>query len=285
MKRQWPAPAKLNLFLYVIGRRPDGYHLLQTLFQFLDYCDNISITPTADGKIRLFTSMIGVAHDNNLIVRAARLLQCHCWPKHVSQAPGADIYLDKILPIGGGLGGGSSDAATVLAALNQLWKCWLRVDTLAKLGLTLGSDIPVFVYGQAAFAEGIGEILTPTKPANKWYLVAIPPVSVFTQTIFSDPELKRDSPNRSLTQLLAMPFYNTCEPIVRKHFPIVEQYLSQMSKYAPSRLTGTGACIFAEFNTEDAARQVLLQVPTWMRCFIARGINFSPLYRVISLTR
>lgn len=282
MTRQWPAPAKLNLFLYITGRRSDGYHWLQTLFQFLEYGDTLTITPTAGGRIRLHNPIAGVAEEDNLIVRAARLLQRHCWAADDPAAPGADIQLEKVLPMGGGLGGGSSDAATVLVALNAQWHCGLDVATLAQLGLTLGADVPVFVRGEAAFAEGIGERLTPAAPAEKWYLVAVPPVSIATPRIFGDPELRRDAPPRSLAQLMATPFHNDCEPIARKHFSAVEQHLSWLLEYAPSRLTGTGACVFAEFDTEAAARQVLSQAPAWMRGFVARGVNVSPLHRALS---
>lgn len=282
MTRQWPSPAKLNLFLYITGRRADGYHLLQTLFQFLDYGDTLTITTTADGRILLLNPIACVAEQDNLIVRAARLLQRHCWAVGDPAAPGADIQLKKVLPMGGGLGGGSSDAATVLVALNAQWRCGLDVATLAQLGLSLGADVPVFVRGEAAFAEGIGERLTPATPAEKWYLVTVPPVSIATPRIFGDPELKRDAPKRSLSQLMTAPFHNDCEPIARKHFSAVEQYLSWLLEYAPARLTGTGACIFAEFDTEAAARQVLSQAPAWMRGFVARGVNVSPLHRALS---
>ncbi|WP_413728384.1 4-(cytidine 5'-diphospho)-2-C-methyl-D-erythritol kinase [Sodalis sp. RH19] len=283
MIHQWPAPAKLNLFLYITGRRPDGYHQLQTLFQFLDYGDTLTIEPVAGGDIRLLTPLAGVRDDDNLIVRAARLLQRRRWgAKNNSALPGADIRLVKRLPMGGGLGGGSSDAATVLVALNHLWRCGLEQEALARLGLELGADVPVFVRGHAAFAEGIGEILTPADPPEKWYLVTLPGVSISTPAIFADPALKRDSPVRALEALLAQPFHNDCEPIARKHFYEVEQHLSWLLEYAPSRLTGTGACVFAEFDTESAARQVLEHSPAWMRGFVARGVNVSPLHRVLT---
>ncbi|NDL63026.1 4-(cytidine 5'-diphospho)-2-C-methyl-D-erythritol kinase [Acerihabitans arboris] len=283
MIRQWPAPAKLNLFLYITGRRADGYHLLQTLFQFLDYGDTLTIEPTAGGAIRLLTPLPGVPDEDNLIVRAARLLQRRRWSgKNNFALPGADIRLHKRLPMGGGLGGGSSDAATVLVALNHLWQCGLSCGELARTGLSLGADVPVFVRGHAAFAEGIGEILTPAAPPEKWYLVTLPGVSISTPVIFADPALKRDSPVRSVEDLLAGPFHNDCEPIARKHFYEVEQHLSWLLEYAPSRLTGTGACVFAEFDTETAARQVLEQAPAWMRGFVARGVNVSPLHRALA---
>ncbi|WP_413739014.1 4-(cytidine 5'-diphospho)-2-C-methyl-D-erythritol kinase [Sodalis sp. RH21] len=280
---QWPAPAKLNLFLYITGRRADGYHLLQTLFQFLDYGDTLTFEPRNTPEIRLRTPLAGVNDDDNLIIRAARLLQSHPQvQKNNFTPPGADIWLEKRLPMGGGLGGGSSNAATALVALNHLWQCGLASDELARMGLRLGADVPVFIRGHAAFAEGIGEILTPAAPPEKWYLVAVPEVSISTPVIFADPDLKRDSPVRSLDALLALPFSNDCEPIARKRFCEVEQHLSWLLEYAPSRLTGTGACVFAQFDTETAARQVLEQAPAWMRGFVARGANVSALQETLA---
>ncbi|WP_409308756.1 4-(cytidine 5'-diphospho)-2-C-methyl-D-erythritol kinase [Pectobacterium sp. B1J-3] len=275
---KWPSPAKLNLFLYITGQRADGYHLLQTLFQFLDYGDTLTITPRQDDHINLLTPLVGVENEDNLIVRAARLLQNHVVSPHL----GADIHIDKRLPMGGGLGGGSSNAATVLVALNHVWKCGLDTDTLAALGLQLGADVPVFIRGHAAFAEGIGEKLTPASPPEKWYLVAHPGISIATPLIFRDPLLKRDSPVRSLETLLNQTFVNDCEAIARKRFREVEQLLSWLLEYAPARLTGTGACVFAEFDTESEARQVLDQAPEWLNGFVARGVNVSPLQRTLS---
>lgn len=277
MIRQWPASAKLNLFLYITGRRADGYHLLQTLFQFLDYGDTLYIKPTVGRRIRLLNPIAGIAVQDDLIVRAARLLQRSYWAQDDPAALGADIWIEKVLPIGGGLGGGSSDAATVLVALNEQWGCSLSIETLMRMGLTLGADVPVFVRGEAAFAEGIGEQLTPATPEEKWYLVAVPQVSVATPLVFGDPELRRNTPERAFSELMELPFQNDCEPIVIKHVPSVEQHLSWLSEYAPSRLTGTGACVFAEFDSEFTARQVLSQFPAWMRGFLARGVNISPL--------
>ncbi|MFJ5452427.1 4-(cytidine 5'-diphospho)-2-C-methyl-D-erythritol kinase [Pectobacterium jejuense] len=279
----WPAPAKLNLFLYITGQREDGYHLLQTLFQFLDYGDTLTIRPRDDDQINLLTPVDGVANEQNLIVRAARLLQQHCERYNIHPAQfGADISIEKCLPMGGGLGGGSSNAATVLVALNHLWQSGLSVDTLAELGLQLGADVPVFVRGHSAFAEGIGEQLTPANPSEKWYLVAHPGVSIATPLIFSDPELTRNSPIRDLETLLNQTFVNDCEAIARKRFREVEQLLSWLLEYAPARLTGTGACVFAEFDTEFAARQVLDQAPEWLNGFVAKGVNISPLHRTLS---
>ncbi|WP_025121133.1 MULTISPECIES: 4-(cytidine 5'-diphospho)-2-C-methyl-D-erythritol kinase [unclassified Serratia (in: enterobacteria)] len=283
MIHQWPSPAKLNLFLYITGRRADGYHQLQTLFQFLDYGDTLTIVPRQDEQIRLLTPVTGVPDEQNLIVRAARLLQQYCANHAIATPPrGADISIDKRLPMGGGLGGGSSNAATVLVALNELWQCGLSDDQLAEMGLTLGADVPVFVRGHAAFAEGIGEQLQPANPAEKWYLVAHPGVSIPTPVIFADAELKRDTPVRPLSALLQAPYANDCEPIARKRFREVEQLLSWLLQYAPSRLTGTGACVFAEFDSEPAALQVLNQAPAWLRGFVARGVNVSPLHRIRS---
>ncbi|MBD2811841.1 4-(cytidine 5'-diphospho)-2-C-methyl-D-erythritol kinase [Xenorhabdus sp. Vera] len=290
MTLTWPSPAKLNLFLYITGQRPDGYHELQTLFQFLDYGDEITITPRMDSQIQLLTPVAGVDHDDNLIVRAARLLQEHLLQKHSSQDSrktsqfetkhlGADIHIDKCLPMGGGLGGGSSNAATVLIALNYHWKANLPDDELAQIGISLGADIPVFVRGHAAFAEGIGEKLQPASPEEKWFLVAHPGIEISTPTIFTDPELKRNSPIRSLPALLQVPFENDCEPIARKRFREVEQLLLWLLQYSPSRLTGTGACVFGEFESEASARKVLNQAPEWMQGFVARGVNISPLHK------
>ncbi|MGL4487610.1 MAG: 4-(cytidine 5'-diphospho)-2-C-methyl-D-erythritol kinase [Yersinia sp. (in: enterobacteria)] len=275
----WPSPAKLNLFLYITGQRTDGYHQLQTLFQFLDYGDQLTIVPRSDGQIRLLTPVKGVENEQNIIVKAARLLQRQSG--HHKTPPGADISIDKRLPIGGGLGGGSSNAATVLVALNTLWQCGFSDDKLATLGLSLGADVPVFVRGHAAFAEGIGEELYPAEPAEKWYLVVHPDVSIPTHIIFSDPELKKNTPVRPLAALLSTPYANDCEPIARKRFREVEQALSWLLEYAPSRLTGTGACLFAEFDTETSARQVLNIAPEWLHGFVARGVNISPLHHAL----
>lgn len=282
MMTHWPSPAKLNLFLYITGQRADGYHTLQTLFQFLDYGDTIDITPRSDGEIHLLTPVEGVAHEDNLIVRAARLLmKAASESNRLPKGSGADISIDKRLPMGGGLGGGSSNAATVLVALNHLWQCGLSVDELAALGLTLGADVPVFVRGHAAFAEGVGEILTPVEPEEKWYLVAHPGVSIPTPVIFNDPDLPRNTPKRSIKTLLKCEFGNDCEVIARKRFREVDDVLSWLLEYAPSRLTGTGACVFAEFDTESRARQVLEQAPEWLKGFVAKGVNLSPLHRAL----
>lgn len=282
MMTRWPSPAKLNLFLYITGQRPDGYHTLQTLFQFLDYGDTLTIEPRTDGQLRLLTPVDGVPNEENLIIRAARLLmKTAAQSQRLPEGSGADISIDKRLPMGGGLGGGSSNAATILVALNHLWQCHLSEDELATIGLTLGADVPVFVRGHAAFAEGVGEVLTPVEVAEKWYLVAHPGVSIPTPVIFGDPELPRNTPVRSIDTLLNCEFANDCEVIARKRFREVDDVLSWLLEYAPSRLTGTGACVFAEFDTELAARQVLEQAPEWLQGFVAKGVNLSPLKQAL----
>jgi len=278
----WPPPAKLNLFLYITGRRADGYHKLQTLFQFLDVGDTLEITPDNSGSITLLTPLDGVADEDNLIVRAALALRAAAADKGtLPPQAGARIALQKRLPMGGGLGGGSSDAATVLVALNHRWRTQLSVDELATLGVRLGADVPVFVRGHAAFAQGVGEQLTPVDPEEPWYVVLVPQVCIATPDLFRDPELTRDSPIRTLDELLQRPFHNDCEAVARKRFREVDALLSWLLEYAPSRLTVTGACVFAEFDTESAARQVLEQAPDWLHGFVARWMNISPLQQAI----
>ncbi len=279
---QWPSPAKINLFLYITGRREDGFHLLQTLFQFLDYSDTLTIEPRHDDSIRLLMPLDGVPDEVNLLLRAARLLQKYCNRYGLGSAPrGADISIEKRLPIGGGIGGGSSNAATVLVALNKLWYCGLNNRQLSVLGLKLGADVPIFVHGYSAFAEGIGEKFRPVNPPEKWYLVAYPGINISTSLIFDATELKRDTPTRRLSDLLLTPYENVFEPIVRRRFPEVEKLASLLLEYAPSRLTGTGSCVFAEFDTEIAARLVLNQMPEYLKAFVARGTNISPLRRIL----
>ncbi|MGK2960062.1 MAG: 4-(cytidine 5'-diphospho)-2-C-methyl-D-erythritol kinase [Candidatus Malihini olakiniferum] len=280
---RWPSPAKLNLFLYINGQRADGYHLLQTLFQFLDYGDTVDITLRHDGIINLLTPLPGVPDEANLIVRAARLLRRYCHKQGRTLAyNGADIAIYKRLPMGGGLGGGSSNAATALVALNHLWKCDLDEDTLAALGLQLGADVPVFVRGHAAFAQGVGEILMPASPPEKWYLVVNPGIATSTSLVFGYPDLPRNTPMRSLEVLQKQTFINNCEFSVRKRFHEVEQRISWLLEYAPARLTGTGACMFAEFDTESAAHKVLDRAPEKLDGFVARGLNTSRLHRALS---
>ena len=283
MIEQWPSPGKLNLFLFITSRRVDGYHNLQTLFQFLDYGDEMTFAVDLSAQIRLLNPIDNVPCEENLIYRAAQRLKTQAIADNrCEDSVGVAIGLGKKLPMGGGLGGGSSNAATTLIALNQLWQLNYSLSQLADLGLALGADVPIFVHGYAALAEGIGEQLTPVEPMEKWYLVAHPNVSIPTPVIFNDPELTRDSPVRSVEQLMNSPWSNDCEPIARKRFRKVDELLNWLLEYAPSRLTGTGACVFAEFDSEAAARHVLTLTPPWMTCFVAKGANISPLHRRLS---
>ncbi|AZZ46460.1 4-(cytidine 5'-diphospho)-2-C-methyl-D-erythritol kinase [Pseudomonadaceae bacterium SI-3] len=272
-----PAPAKLNLMLHILGRRADGYHELQTLFQFLDYGDELTFRPRADGQIRLHTDLPGVDHDSNLIVRAARLLQTHS-----GCAQGADIELSKHLPMGGGIGGGSSDAATTLLGLDHLWQTHLGEDTLAEIGLALGADVPVFVRGRAAFAEGVGERLQPVELNEPWYLVIAPQVSVSTAEIFSDPELTRNTPAITVRSLLAGGGHNDCQPVVERRYPEVRNALSLLNKFVPARMTGTGACVFGSFPNKGEADKVCRQLPADLPAFVAQGRNISMLHRKLA---
>ncbi|MCG6541515.1 4-(cytidine 5'-diphospho)-2-C-methyl-D-erythritol kinase [Pseudomonas sp. KSR10] len=269
-----PAPAKLNLMLHILGRRDDGYHDLQTLFQFLDYGDELSFTPRTDGQIRLHPELPGVAHDDNLIVRAARLLQTHS-----GCSQGADIELIKRLPMGGGIGGGSSDAATALLGLDHLWRTHLGEERLAEIGLSLGADVPVFVRGRAAFAEGIGERLQPVELSEPWFLVIAPQVSVSTAEIFSDPELTRNTPAITVRSLLAGGGHNDCQPVVERRYPEVRNALSLLNKFVPARMTGTGACVFGSFPNKGEADRVCRQLPADLPAFVAQGRNISMLHR------
>ena len=276
-----PAPAKLNLFLHITGRRADGYHELQTLFQFLDHGDTLGFRVREDGEIRLHGEIAGVPHDSNLIVRAARLLQ------QASATPlGADLWLDKRLPMGGGIGGGSSDAATTLLGLDHLWQLNLGLDRLAELGLRLGADVPVFVRGRAAFAEGVGERLTPLDLDEPWFLVAVPQVSVSTAEIFSAPELTRNTPIIKVCGLPEGGGHNDCQPVVEARYPEVRNALNLLNKFVHARMTGTGACVFGSFPNRSDADKVSRQLPATLPSFTARGCNLSPLHRVLQgLTR
>lgn len=269
-----PAPAKLNLFLHILGRRADGYHELQTLFQFLDHADELHFALREDGQIRLHTEIPGVPHDSNLIVRAARQLQ-----EQSGCRLGADIWLDKHLPMGGGIGGGSSDAATTLVGLNHLWQLGWDEDRLAALGLGLGADVPVFVRGRAAFAEGVGEKLTPVELEEPWFLVAVPQVFVSTAEVFSDPELTRDTAPIKVRSLLGVDGRNDCQTVVEKRYPAVRNALMLLNKFTSARLTGTGACVFGSFPNQGDADKVRRQLPATLPSFVARGRNISLLHR------
>jgi 4-diphosphocytidyl-2-C-methyl-D-erythritol kinase len=270
----WPAPAKLNLFLHITGRRADGYHLIQTVFQFLDFGDRLSFRVRDDGVVRRTTELAGIGAQQDLTVRAAQSLRAE------SGTPlGVDIGIDKRLPMGGGLGGGSSDAATTLVVLNRLWALGLDGERLAALGETLGADVPVFVRGHAAWAEGIGERLTPIDPPEPWYLVIIPPVRVATAALFAAPELTRDCHPITIRNFLSGQVKNVFEPVARQRYPEIAEALDWLARFGAARLTGSGACVFAAFADEAQAQTVWEQRPGGWRGFIARGCNISPLHR------
>jgi 4-diphosphocytidyl-2-C-methyl-D-erythritol kinase len=282
--RPWPAPAKLNLFLHILGRRPDGYHELQTCFQFVDLCDDIVITVRSDGQIRRGRGASGVAPESDLCVRAARALK-----SAAGCALGADLEVLKRIPMGAGLGGGSSDAATCLVALNRLWGLHWSPDELAAIGLTLGADVPVFVRGRAAWAEGVGEKLTPlqppTAPPEDNYLIIKPNVSVGTAEVFNDPELTRNSPPITIDGFLASGGTNDCLGVVRRRYPEVGRAFDWLAQFGPARLTGTGACVFSSMATRDRGREVMSQLPPTFDAFLARGMNDSPLLERLSVER
>ncbi len=272
----WPAPAKLNLLLRIVGRRSDGYHLLQTVFQFVDIADQLTFNVRADGVITRVTPLEGVTESQDLVIRAARLLR-----QETGTSLGAEIKLDKQLPMGGGLGGGSSDAATTLVALNALWNTGLTEDQLAGLGLMLGADVPVFIRGYAAWAEGVGETLTPIGLPEPWYLILVPSCHVSTAEIFSDPTLERNSPPITQKEFFLGYVDNNCLPVVARRYPEVADALEWLSHHAEARLTGTGGCVFAAFEDEAEAAEVLRQLPGQFQGLIGRGMNRSLLFKSI----
>jgi 4-diphosphocytidyl-2-C-methyl-D-erythritol kinase len=269
----WPAPAKLNLFLHVTGRRPDGFHDLQTLFQLVDLCDTIAIRLREDGRIVREAGPEEVPADQDLAVRAACALQ-----QASGSRRGATLRVIKHVPMGGGLGGGSSDAATVLVALNALWGCGLSREELAGIGLSLGSDVPVFVQGSSAWAEGRGERLSPVEVPPSWYVIVHPGVAVGTAAIFQAPELTRNSGLITIRAFFESGGRNDCEPVVRARYPQVAEALDWLARFAPARLTGTGSCIFAACPTAADAERIAARVPDRWRSFVARGLNLSPVY-------
>ena len=269
-----PAPAKLNLFLHITGRRADGYHNLQTLFQFLDQADTLHFSRRNDNQILLHTDIPGVASHDNLIVRAALALQ------NAAQCPlGADIRLDKTLPMGGGLGGGSSDAATTLLGLNALWQTGLSLQQLANIGLKLGADVPVFVHGHAAWAEGVGEKLQPVDIPEPWYVVLTPNAHISTAAAFSHPELTRNSDPITLRAFSAGAARNDFEKVVRQLSPAVDAALQWLAQHGAARMTGTGACLFLACSDADHAARILAASP--VQGFISRGQNVSPAHRAL----
>jgi 4-diphosphocytidyl-2-C-methyl-D-erythritol kinase len=275
------APAKLNLMLHIVGRRADGYHELQTVFQLVDLCDRLEIASRPDGVIRRVSGPAGVAENDDLTVRAAQLL------KATTGSPmGADISVKKLIPLGGGMGGGSSDAATTLLALNQMWRTNLTSQQIAAIGTKLGADVPVFVAGHSAWAEGIGEKLTPVslQPAA-WFVVVFPGVAVPTAAVFQAPELTRNSPPTTMRGFLETGGRNDCEAVVRARFPVVAEALDWLGRHSPARLTGTGSCVFAKFARVEDAERVAARVPDQWRAFVARGLDRSPLLEELGPVR
>jgi len=272
----FPAPAKLNLFLRVVGRRSDGYHLLQTVYRFIDCTDMLRISPRKDPGIHLHAALPGVPVERDLCVRAARLLQ-----QETGCRLGADIAVEKRIPLGGGLGGGSSDAATTLMALNRLWGLGLGRRELMSLGLRLGADVPAFLFGENAFGEGVGEVLTAVALPRRWYVVMVPPVSIPTSEIFADPHLTRNADPVKIRGFSVAFGINDLQEVVLRLYPVVARHLRWLEQYSPSAMTGSGACVFAEFESEGSAREVLTRLPNDMRGFVARGLERHPLHGLL----
>ncbi|XKM14445.1 4-(cytidine 5'-diphospho)-2-C-methyl-D-erythritol kinase [Orbaceae bacterium ac157xtp] len=285
MLKQWISPAKLNLFLYITGRRANGYHDLQTLFQFVDINDYLTFTPRADNQINLITPFAEVEPNNNLIIRAAKLLLQYKELQHNNskQPYGVDIAIKKNIPMGGGLGGGSSNAGTTLIALNQLWDLQLSQTQLAQLGIQLGADVPIFIFGHSAFAEGIGEKLQTVTIPEHWYLIVKPEVNIATADIFNHPNLTRNSPIETLQTRLNSPYHNDCEPVVRSLYPVIDKIISFLQPFAETRLTGTGASIFSVCDTEQQTEKLqqklneALAKQIKFSSFVTKGTNTSPL--------
>ncbi|MFV9616745.1 MAG: 4-(cytidine 5'-diphospho)-2-C-methyl-D-erythritol kinase [Gammaproteobacteria bacterium] len=284
----WPAPAKLNLMLHITGRREDGYHELQTVFQFIDFFDELEFTIRNDNQLFRHCENFSVPENEDIIIRAAKLLRENFRRNNPGQVKklGADIHLLKRIPMGAGLGGGSSDAATTLVALNILWKMQFTTGELAEMGLVLGADVPVFVHGFAAFAEGVGEKLTPFSPPESWYLVLIPPVHVSTKEIFLNPQLTRDCSTIKICDLSRHEWRNVCTPVVLKNYPLVSQAIEIIDEYSKACMSGTGASVFASFDTKAQAEEVLRQIRrnpvvlSWIS-FVAKGLNQSPLHHFL----
>jgi len=269
----WPAPAKLNLFLHITGRRPDGYHLLQTVFQFLDYCDELRFSVRDDGVVTRTNPVASISPAQDLTLRAAKRLQ-----QAAGVRMGVDIQLNKRLPIGGGLGGGSSDAATVLIALNSLWRCGLSGYELKSLGLELGADVPVFLHGHAAWAEGVGERLQSLALPEPWYVVIKPPIEISTAAVFAAPELTRNCAPITITDFLSRRGENVCEAVVRRRYTEVARALDWLGNFSAARLTGTGSCVFASVPTRMSADSIVERLPQGWRGFVAKGLNRSPVH-------
>lgn len=275
-QRDWPAPAKLNLFLHVVGRRADGYHLLQTVFRFIDLADTLRFTPRDDERIVLATPLAGVSDEDNLVVRAAKRLKLGAG----ETAPGVTIHLEKRIPLGGGLGGGSSDAATTLIALNRLWGLNLSRERLQEIGLTLGADVPVFIHGQSCFAEGVGERFTDVTLPEAWYLLTMPSAQVPTAAIFRSSELRRDTPRIRPEDWRAGVGHNDLEPVACALHPEIARHLALLRRFGDARMTGSGACCFVAFASAVAAEEAKAALPAGMKAAVVRGLDLHPLLKV-----
>jgi 4-diphosphocytidyl-2-C-methyl-D-erythritol kinase len=269
----WPAPAKLNLFLHVTGRRADGYHELQTLFQLIDLTDTISFSVRSDGQIERVLGPSNVEPEADLTLRAARALQ-----SATGTAKGASIRVRKRIPLGAGLGGGSSDAATTLLALNELWECRLSLEELSRLGVALGADVPVFVQGSSAWAEGVGERLTPVSLPERWYVIIYPGIGISTREVFQSPELTRNSPLITIRAFFESGGRNDCEPVVSARWSEVAEALEWLARSGEARLSGTGSCVFTACANAAQAERLAARVPNRWESFVARGLNTSPVH-------
>jgi len=276
---KWPAPAKLNLFLHVCGKRPDGYHELQTLFQLIDFCDQLEFQTTHDGIISRVEGPDDIPAESDLVVRAARLLQ-----SSTGVSEGVSIHLDKKIPVGAGLGGGSSDAATTLLVLNHLWRCNLSIVQLAKLGLSLGADVPLFVHGNSAFASGIGERLQAVKLGERHYILVLMPLHISTADVFRHPLLQRDCEAFSRTDALARARNNVCELVVRNMYPAMASALDDLASHGEARMTGTGSCIFLEMPDEDTAIKTTIQLNSLYNVRDVRGLDKSPVHKLLQIS-
>jgi len=272
LARGWPAPAKINLFLHVVGRRADGYHLLQTVFRFLDFTDTIRCEPRGDGRILLATPLPGVPPESDLVMRAAQALRAA-----TGTTAGVSLHVTKRLPMGGGLGGGSSDAATTLMALNRLWRTGLDTLALQRIGLALGADVPIFIHGRTAFAEGVGERFTDLTLPAAWYLVLVPDVAVPTLEIFRSAGLRRDTETIAAADWRPGFGHNDLEPVACELYPEVARHLEWLRQHGDARMSGSGACCFVEFAQESAAKTALAALPADMRGFVAAGMDRHPL--------
>lgn len=271
--QKWPAPAKLNLMLRIIGQRPDGYHLLQTVFQFVELCDWIQFSSVDDGVVSLTKTLPGVLEQEDLVIRAAKLLKAE-----TGCTQGVRIDVEKNLPMGGGIGGGSSDAATTLVVLNELWNLQLSTEKLLELGLSLGADVPVFIHGHAAWAEGVGEKLESVNVPESWIVIIRPDCNVNTKEIFLSKDLTRDSKSITIGDFIAGQHQNDCYEVVSRLYPVVETALKDLSQFSLARLTGTGACVFALFTSEETATSAYQALKNRWQVYLTKGVNESPLY-------